>query len=496
MTPDSTQTPNILAQNHVDVLIVGAGLSGIGTAHHLQERCPNKSFVLLEARDTIGGTWDLFRYPGIRSDSDMYTFGYRFRPWTGEKTLADGPSILKYIRETAAEAGIDKKIRFGHRVVRTQWSSKTQRWTIWATPKDSEEPVAFSARFILNCSGYYRYDKGYTPDFAHMDDFEGTIVHPQHWPEDLDYSGKRVVVIGSGATAVTLVPAMAKTAGHVVMLQRSPTYIATVPSRDDIAMKLQRWLPAKSAYLLTRWKNIARSIYIYEMSQRRPKLVKDFLLKELAAQLPAGYPVDKHFTPRYNPWDQRLCAVPDGDFFQAISQGSASIVTDTIERFTPKGILTTSGELVEADIIVTATGFTLQTMGGAEIFIDDERVVISEHLTYKGMMLSDIPNSAFTVGYTNSSWTLKADLVSEYVCRLFNHMDDKGYAVYVPRANASTHGQPLLDFGAGYVQRSMDQLPKQGPTWPWRLRMNYVADAVSLRHGDLDDGTIEFQRPN
>jgi len=487
--------PSSATSEHVDVLIIGAGLSGIGAAHHLLERCPNRSVLLLEARDAIGGTWDLFRYPGIRSDSDMYTFGYRFRPWTGDKTLADGPAILQYIRATAKEAGIDRLIRFGHRVVRAEWSSEAERWTVSFQTRDSDALQRITAGFVYNCSGYYRFDEGYTPDFPHIDDYAGTVIHPQHWPEDLDYTGKKVVVIGSGATAVTLVPAMAETAGHVVMLQRSPTYVATLPATDAIAIALRRWLPEGLAYRLTRWKNVLRSIYIYEMSQRYPEKVKDYLRGELVAQLPDGYPVDVHFKPRYDPWDQRLCAVPDGDLFAAICEGRASVVTDTIARFTEEGILLDSGEELEADIIVTATGFTLQMLGGAELVVDGEPVVFSEHMTYKGMMLSDVPNSAFTVGYTNSSWTLKADLVSEYVCRLLNYMEAEGYSVQVPQGDPTVTGRPLLDFGAGYVQRSIQQLPMQGDRWPWKLRMNYAADVLSLRHGPLEDGTMVFRCP-
>jgi len=484
---------------HVDVLIIGAGLSGIGAAWHLQQRCPSKTFTLLEARDAIGGTWDLFRYPGIRSDSDMYTFGYRFRPWIGRKALADGPSILSYVRDTAREAGIDARIRFGHRVHRAAWSSETCRWTVQATRTDAdtgdEHEVTFTAGFVLNCSGYYRYDAGYTPDFAGMDRFEGEVVHPQHWPEDLDYAGKTVVVIGSGATAVTLVPAMAESTAHITMLQRSPTYVATVPGEDAIAIGLRRVLPASAAYTVARWKNILRSIWIYELSQRRPETVKAYLRAELIKQLPDGYPVDVHFKPRYGPWDQRLCAVPDGDLFAAIREGRASVVTDTIETFTETGIQLTSGQHLDADIIVTATGFELQMMGGADLFVDGEPVRLADCMTYKGMMLSEVPNAAFTVGYTNASWTLKADLVSEYVCRLINHMDAHGYDVIVARDDdPSVQRTPLLDFGAGYVKRALDRLPGQGSKFPWRLRMNYLADLVALRFGRLEDGVMTFRR--
>jgi len=483
-----------MKQEHVDVLMVGAGLSGIGAAHHLQERCPSKTFLLLEARGAIGGTWDLHRYPGIRSDSDMYTFGYRFRPWTGEKTLADGPAILAYIRDTAREAGIDEKIRFHHKVIRAEWSSRANLWTVHAERSDTGDKVTFTASFLYNCSGYYRFDKGYTPDFEGMDQFKGPVIHPQHWPESLDYAGKRVLIIGSGATAVTLVPAMAEEAAHVTMLQRSPTYIINVPEQDALAMALRKWLPEKTAYAITRWKNVLRSILVYEVSQRRPEKMKHFLREMVKKQLPDGYDFDTHFKPRYNPWDQRLCAVPNGDLFRSIRRGHVSVVTDTIERFTETGVLLNSGESIEADLIVTATGFNLQMMGGAKLVVDGETVNLSEKMTYKGMMLSDVPNSAFTVGYTNSSWTLKADLVAEYVCRLLNHMDAKGYVSQVPRnRDPSVHASPLLDFGAGYVKRSLEALPTQGSRWPWKLGMNYAADVVALRHGPVEDGVMEFR---
>ncbi len=478
---------------HVDVLIVGAGLSGIGAAHELQAKCPSKRLVLLEARDCIGGTWDLFRYPGIRSDSDMYTLGYRFRPWKSDRSLADGPAILEYVRETAREAGIDAKIRFHHKVVRASWSSDARRWTVDAVRVDTGEAVQFTASFVYNCSGYYRYEAGFTPDFPGMKRFTGTLLHPQHWPEQLDYRGKRVVVIGSGATAVTLVPSMADEAAHVTMLQRSPTYIISVPGEDPIAKVLRRALPDDVAYTITRWKNVALNAGLYELSQRRPGLVRKLLRAAAERQLPKGYDFDVHFKPRYDPWDQRLCAVPDGDLFKAIRGGKVSIVTDTIETFTETGLKLTSGQTLEADIIVTATGFTLQMMGGAELFVDGERVELAERLTYKGMMLSDVPNSAFTIGYTNSSWTLKADLVAEYVCRLLNHMDEHGQDMCVARnRDRSMKRAPLLDFGAGYVKRSLEGLPKQGSKWPWKLGMNYLVDVLRLRRGEVDDGVMEF----
>ncbi len=480
---------------HVDVLIVGAGLSGIGAAHQIQAECPSKSFMLLEARDVIGGTWDLFRYPGIRSDSDMYTLGYRFRPWTGEKALADGPSILKYICDTAREAGIDKKIRFHHKVVRAEWSSDARRWTVTAERSDTGERVQITAGFVYNCSGYYRYDAGYTPDFPGMERFAGQIIHPQRWPETLDYTGKRVLVIGSGATAVTLVPSMADEAAHVTMLQRSPTYVVTVPGRDPFVTKARQYLPESAVYALTRWKNVALSAGIYQFAQRRPEKMKAFIRKMQVRQLPAGFDVDTHFKPRYNPWDQRLCAVPDGDLFKSIRSGKVSVVTDTIETFTEKGVRLHSGQELEADIIVTATGFTLQMMGGATLVVDGKEVRLSEKMTYKGMMLSDVPNSAFTIGYTNSSWTLKADLVAEYVCRMLNFMDEKGYDVAVARnTDPSVKQSPLLDFGAGYVQRSLEELPTQGSKWPWKLGMSYPVDVVTLRHGSVDDGVMQFSR--
>lgn len=479
---------------HLDVLIVGAGLSGVGAAWHLQDRCPGKSYAILEARDDLGGTWDLFRYPGIRSDSDMHTLGYRFRPWTDEKSITDGDSILEYVRSTAAESGIDTRIRYGHRVVAAEWSSEESRWTVEAERAESGERVSLSCDFLWNCSGYYRYDQGYTPEFEGVERFAGPVVHPQHWPEDLGYAGKRVVVIGSGATAVTLVPAMAEKAAHVTMLQRSPTYIASLPAEDRIASLLRRFLPERLAYTLVRWKNILIQTAFYHLSRRRPGAVRRFIRRGVERQLPPGYDVDTHFEPRYNPWDQRMCLVPDSDLFKVISDGSASIVTDQIVSFTEKGLALESGRELEADVIVTATGLNLLFLGGIEFTVDGEPADIPRSFAYKGMMLSGIPNFAFTVGYTNASWTLKADLTSEYVCRLLNHMDAHGYRRAVPEVGDSVIAQPLLDFTSGYVQRSLHEFPKQGSEEPWKLRQNYLFDIGTIRRGEIDDGALRFAR--
>jgi monooxygenase len=484
-----------VSPEHLDVLIVGAGLSGIGSAWHLQDRLPGKSYAILEARGASGGTWDLFRYPGIRSDSDMHTLGYRFKPWTEERTIADGPSILEYVRRTARERGIDRKIRFHHRVVRAEWSSEDSRWSVEAERTDTGETVRLTCDFLWTCSGYYRYDEGYTPEFAGGESFAGPVVHPQHWPEDLDYAGKKVVVIGSGATAVTLVPAMAEKAAHVTMLQRSPTYIASLPGRDPIARRLRRHLPPRAVYAIVRWKNVLLQTLTYQLSRRRPELVKKMIRRGVEAALPPGYDVDTHFTPRYDPWDQRMCLVPDGDLFRAISKGTASVVTDRVETFTEGGIRLESGKELEADVIVTATGLNLLFLGGIELSVDGEPVDVASKMTYKGMMLSDVPNSAFTVGYTNASWTLKADLTSEYVCRLLAHMASHGYDSCVPEPDPEVAEQPLLSFTSGYVQRSLDRFPKQGSREPWKLRQNYVLDIRTIRRGAIDDGTMRFSRP-
>jgi monooxygenase len=478
---------------HLDVLIVGAGLSGIGAAWHLRDRLPGKSYAILEAREDLGGTWDLFRYPGIRSDSDMHTLGYRFKPWTRSKTITDGASILEYVRETAQESGIDERIRYQRRVVAAEWSSAEARWRVEVERTDTGETERLTCGFLWACSGYYRYDEGYTPEFEGIEGFGGTVIHPQHWPEDLDYAGKRVVVIGSGATAVTLVPAMAEQAAQVTMLQRSPTYIASLPAADPIAKALRRVLPDRAVYPLVRWKNVLLQSAFYHLSRRRPGVIKRFIRRGVERALPPGYDVDTHFTPRYNPWDQRLCLVPDGDLFAAISAGRAEVVTDRIARFNEHGIELESGRELEADIVVTATGLNLLFLGGVKLSVDGEQPDIPRAMTYKGMMLSGVPNFAFTVGYTNASWTLKADLVSEYVCRLLGHMDAHGYGSCTPEVtDPSITEQPLLDFTSGYVQRSIHEFPKQGSREPWKLRQNYVFDIRSIRRGALDDGSMRF----
>jgi cation diffusion facilitator CzcD-associated flavoprotein CzcO len=478
---------------HLDVLIVGAGLSGIGAAAHLQDAHPQRTYAILESRDASGGTWDLFRYPGIRSDSDMHTLGYRFRPWKADKTIADGPAILEYVRETARERGIDRRIRYHHRVRRAEWSTPDSRWSVEATRTDTGETVELTCDFLFICSGYYRYDQGFLPEFEGLERFRGPLVHPQHWPEDLDYTGKQVVVIGSGATAVTLVPAMAKQAEHVTMLQRSPSYIVSLPARDPLANWLRDKLNDRVAYWATRWKNVLLQAFSYRLSRRRPELMKKMLRRGLQKQLPAGYDIDTHFKPNYNPWDQRLCLVPDGDLFEAIGSGRAEIVTDHIETFTENGIRLRSGKELAADVVVAATGLNLLALGGIELAVDGRAVEIPKAFAYKAMMLSGVPNMAFTVGYTNASWTLKADLTSEYVCRLLRHMDEHGYRQCTPELRDPTvKEQPLLDFTSGYVLRSIASFPKQGSKEPWRLRQNYLRDIKTLRHDPVDDGTMVF----
>jgi len=478
---------------HFDVVIVGAGLSGIGAARHLQMRCPDRTFAILESRDNIGGTWDLFRYPGIRSDSDMYTLGYSFKPWEERKAIADGPSILKYVRDAARENDIERHIRFGHRVKSAVWSTADARWTLEIELGDANDQAQISCNFLFMCAGYYRYDEGFTPDFPGMQDFAGLVVHPQKWTEDIAYAGKRVVVIGSGATAVTLVPELAKQAAHVIMLQRSPTYIVARPSEDAAANWMRRYLPGKLAYGLTRWKRVLLGMYIFQLCRRNPAKVKRLIQGGVRMALGPDYDVAKHFTPRYNPWDQRLCLAPDGDFFTAIKSGRASVVTDEIERFTETGIKLKSGEHLDADLIVTATGLNLQALGGLDLSVDGKPVDLAKTLNYKGLMFSGVPNLASSFGYTNASWTLRCDLTCEYVCRLLNYMKQHDIRQCTPRnADASITEEPWVDFSSSYFARSLHLFPKQGSKAPWRLYQNYPRDIWLLRYGKVNDGVLEL----
>ncbi|MGZ4522025.1 MAG: flavin-containing monooxygenase [Mycobacteriaceae bacterium] len=485
---------NAALPRHVDVLIVGAGISGIGAAYHLKTKLQGKSFAIVDARSDIGGTWDLFRYPGIRSDSDLHTFGYEFKPWTSENAIAGAGEILDYLKEAVEENNLRQHLHLGHRVLRADWSSDQARWTVLLQHAHSGECSEVTCAVLFSAAGYYDYAGGFTPRFEGRDTFVGQIVHPQQWPEDLDYTGRRVVVIGSGATAVTLIPAMAERAAHVTMLQRSPSYILPIPAQDPIANTLRRLLPDRTAYGLTRRLNVARQRLIYQMSQRNPRLVRRLIRAITKRRLPDGYDVDTHFNPRYNPWDQRLCMVPDGDLFTAISQGKASVVTDQIERFTERGILLASGRELPADIIVTATGLNLLAFGGIQLTVDGHAVDVSQTLAYKSMMLSDVPNFAFAIGYTNSSWTLKVDLVCDHLCRLLVHMDQHGYDTVVPVADNPGPRRPLLDFKAGYVQRAIDRFPQQGSHGPWTVAMSYAADRARLRHGPVDDSALRFHR--
>lgn len=482
-----------MADESVDVLIVGAGLSGIGAASHLRRLCPGRSVAILEARHALGGTWDLFRYPGIRSDSDMYTLGYSFRPWTGTQSIADGPSILQYLQETAREQGIERLIRFGHRVQRASWSSDEAHWTV-DVKRDSGEVASMRCAFLLVCGGYYDYAEGYTPDFPGRERFAGRIVHPQQWTSDIDHVGKRVVVIGSGATAVTLVPELAKQADHVTMLQRSPSYVLSVPSVDRMAGWLLRHMGPSTAHGLTRWRNVMLAIGLYALCRGKPRFARDTMLKLVRRQVGPDFDVDTHFTPTYNPWEQRLCFVPDGDLFKAIREQRVSVVTDRIESFTETGLKLASGAELAADLVVTATGLKLKLIGGVELSLDGRRLQSSELVNYKGVMFTGVPNFASIFGYTNASWTLKADLASLYVCRLLNHMERTGVRQCVPHSDEESMPlQPWVDFSSGYFQRAMDQLPKQGLKKPWKLNQNYLADLMTLRYGAVDDGVLRFK---
>ena len=482
--------------NHIesiDVLIIGAGLSGIGGACHLRRSSPDRSFMILESREASGGTWDLFRYPGIRSDSDMYTFGYGFKPWSDKSSIADGHKILSYIREAAAEYDVEQHIRYQHKVVSASWSSTQSRWLVTAERGDTGEQATISCQFIFSCSGYYDYDQGYTPEFAGIDSFKGQVIHAQHWPEQLDYQGKRVVVIGSGATAVTLVPAMSQDTASLVMLQRTPTYIASVPKEQPLAETLRKWLPDSWVFRLIRWKQVLFQIYLYQLSRRNPQGLRKYLLGLVRKEMGPDYDVDTHFTPDYNPWDQRLCGVPDGDLFAAIREKRAEVVTDHIDQFNKEGIHLKSGKQLDADIVVLATGLNLKFAGGVQYSVDGKVLDFAEHFIFRGMMFSGLPNMAFTVGYTNSSWTLKADLTGQYVSRLLNKMARHSYTAVTPRLTGEVEEMPLLDFDAGYVLRSRESFPKQGNRLPWKNYQNYIRDFIGLRFGRQNDDELEFR---
>ena len=486
--------------SHFDVIIVGAGLSGIGAAYHLQERCPGKNYAILEGRDAIGGTWDLYRYPGIRSDSDMHTLGYRFKPWRAEKAIADGPSILDYVNETADENAIRKNIHFNSLLRKASWSSENACWTLEIeSAEDGELREPMTCGVLLMCSGYYSYDEGYRPIFEGEEDFEGPMFHPQFWPEDLDYAGKRVVVIGSGATAMTVVPAMAKDVEHITMLQRSPTYVVSRPAKDAIANFLRRILPERVAYAITRFKNVQLQNWMYKRTRTRPEKIKEMILREVRKGLGPDYDVEKHFTPSYNPWDQRLCLIPDSDLFEAINSGQASVVTDQIDCVTKKGIRLQSGADLDADIIVVATGLELKLMGGVEFSVDGESVHFPDRLSYKGMLYSDLPNLVQTFGYINASWTLRADLTSEYVCRLINRMDELGMRQCTPRLRDEDQDMErrpwIVGFDSGYMQRRMHLFPKQGDRAPWLNTQDFLADKKMVRNAPLEDGVLTFSNP-
>ena len=481
------------AANTFDVLIIGAGLSGVSAAWHLQKHCPEKSYAILEARCDMGGTWDLFRYPGIRSDSDMFTLGYRFRPWPNARAIADGPSIKQYVIDTADEAGVTDHIRFGRKALSYDWSSEEGRWTVSVDCDGRTE--TYHCRFLLCCAGYYRYDEGYAPDFPGAENYRGELIHPQHWPEDLDYADKRIVVIGSGATAVTLVPALAEKAQHVVMLQRSPSYFFSMPAVSGMSKFLSRFLPRTASHAIMRWQRVLLQQISFKFARAYPERTAKNLIKLAKDRLPEGYDVKRHFTPRYNPWEQRLCVVPDDDLFDAIKAGSASVVTDTIDEFVENGVRLSSGEVLDADIVVTATGLVLQAFGGAALSVDGKPVPPGDILTYKGLMFEGVPNFVSVFGYTNASWTLRADLVNAYACRLVNYMDEHGFVSVTPVNDDLALGRDaFLDFSSGYVTRAVERLPKQGAREPWRHPQDYLRDIRSLRFAPFDDGVLRFEK--
>ena len=482
-------------EKQVDILIVGAGISGVGLAAHLSKQCPNRSFEIIERRESFGGTWDLFKYPGIRSDSDMSTFGFNFKPWQKASVLADGSSIKGYLSEVIDEFKLKQKIHFQHRVISANYDSQSHKWSV-VIEDDKQKQQTWVANFVFGCTGYYNYDQGFQPEFPNQSDFKGTFIHPQHWPENFNYAGKKVVIIGSGATAITLVPAMAKGgAGHVTMLQRSPTYIASIPSVDMIYDKMRKVLPEDVAYKLTRARNIGVQRAVYAVAQKQPKLLRKFLLKSIEMQLKGKVDM-KHFTPDYNPWDQRLCVVPDGDLFKILREGRASVETDQIEKFTETGIQLKSGKHLDADIIVSATGLNIQILGGIKATIDGQPLNTSQHMLYRGVMVSDVPNMAMIIGYINASWTLKVDIASEYICKLINHMDKNGYDQVIPQGDATELMEDTVmgSLSSGYIARAADVMPKQGKHAPWKVSNNYLADRKELKQASFDDGVLKFEK--
>lgn len=491
MSASAPESPNSTTaiSEHVDVIVVGAGLSGIGAAYRLSTECPGRSYAILEARDVMGGTWDLFRYPGVRSDSDMFTLGYEFKPWRAEKSIADGPTILSYIKETAAEFEIEQHIRYRTKVVGADWSTEQARWTLRLETPDGDRTI--TCDFLYACSGYYDYDEVYSPEFTGIESFLGRVAHPQFWPDDLEYAGKRVVIIGSGATAVTLVPAMADQATHVTMLQRSPTWISSVPERDKVADRLRELLPPKLAHRVIRTKNIALMLAVYNFCQRFPDRARKVLVGINEKILKDPELVAEHFTPTYDPWDQRLCAVPDADLFKAIKRGEAEVVTDRIESFVPEGIRLESGRVLEADVVITATGLKLLPFGGIGPSVDGETVNLSEQFVWQGSMVTGVPNFAICIGYTNASWTLRADLTHRLVCKVLNHLDRHDLVAAVPLPRRALQERPLLDLSSGYVQRSINEFPRQGDRGPWRVRQNYVLDSLTTMRRGLR-GSMQF----
>jgi len=476
-----------------DVIIIGAGLSGIGAACHLSKKCPNKSFAILEGRAALGGTWDLFKYPGIRSDSDMYTLGYNFKPWTDPQAIADGPAILKYINNTAKEFQVDSHIRYHHKATKISWDSATARWTVQLTANGEEKTM--HCNYLITCTGYYNYEAGYTPDFPNKNVFKGQFIHPQNWPEDLNYENKKVVVIGSGATAVTLVPELAKQTSLVTMLQRSPTYVTTLPKEDTLLVWMRKFLPDNWVYRFARTRNIGFTIGFYNFCRAFPNAARGFMTKMVKKELPETFDM-KHFTPKYAPWDERVCVVPDSDMFKVISDGKAQVITDQIERFTETGIQLKSGDHLDADIIISATGLDIQLMGGIDVSVDSQHYDFSDKMIYRGILFQDLPNLGMIFGYTNASWTLKADLVSEYMCRIINHLDESQTQYAVPEDHESINRIPFMDMSSGYIQRALHKVPQQGEKLPWRLYQNYVKDMMMLRFGKLDDGVLRFKKAN